>query len=378
MKAAPKKRTVAKMDAANRAMCYALRNQPRGQKPSTFKSIQLLVRKKDGRRPSIAAICKAATTFLDDKGQRGRLSGSNKTTKKEDKDIVSTFLKVRPPGHGVDSRVVHKALPQKLQKKVSRRTIIRRLAAKGYTPQKKLNKSDPGHSQKLKRTAFCRKHKDKNYQRWQSHLQAVGDFKEFTWYPKELQSKFQKLRAPWTYMTAKEKKKGPFLRPKRWFPKKDWKKTKKQKVFGLTTSNGKSLVFVVPKPFSAEQWAVLVKKRVAPFLKKSFPRLQSFNILLDGEGLLHAPAAKAAYRKANMSTEPGWPKYSPDLNPQENVWAWAESRLRELETGADTFEQWQGKVLRAVSDYPSSSKLVGSMAKRCKTVLDRSGAMNDS
>ncbi len=138
----------------------------------------------------------AAITFLDDKGHRGRLSGSNKTTKKEDKDSVSTFLKVRPPGHGVDSRVVHKALPQKLQKNVSRRTIIRRLAAKGYTPQKKLNKNDPGHSHKLKGIAFCRKHRDKNYPKWQYHLQAVGDFKEFTWYPKELQGKFQKLRAP--------------------------------------------------------------------------------------------------------------------------------------------------------------------------------------
>ncbi len=42
---------------------------------------------------------------------------------------------------------------------------------------------------------------------------------------------------------AKEKKQGPFMRPKRRFPKKDWKKTKKQKVFGMTASNGKVLAF---------------------------------------------------------------------------------------------------------------------------------------
>ena len=64
-------------------------------------------------------------------------------------------------------------------------------------------------------------------------------------------------------MSAKEKKKGTFLRPKRWLPKKEWKKTKKQKVFGMTTSNGKSLVFLAPKPYSSEQWAVDLKKKVS-------------------------------------------------------------------------------------------------------------------
>ena len=44
---------------------------------------------------------------------------------------------------------------------------------------------------------------------------------------------------------AKEKKQGPFMRPRRRFPKKDWKKTKKQKVFGMTASNGKVLAFLV-------------------------------------------------------------------------------------------------------------------------------------
>ena len=59
-----------------------------------------------------------------------------------------------------------------------------------------------------------------------------GLFQEFTWYPRELQPKFQRLRAPWTYMTKKEKKRGPFLRPKRWFPKKQYRQTRKQFVFG--------------------------------------------------------------------------------------------------------------------------------------------------
>ena len=38
----------------------------------------------------------------------------------------------------------------------------------------------------------------------------------------------------------------------------------------MITSSGKSLNFLVQKPRTAEQWAIDVKKRVVPFLKKSF------------------------------------------------------------------------------------------------------------
>ena len=45
---------------------------------------------------------------------------------------------------------------------------------------------------------FCRRHEHKDARAWKSHLQAVADLKDFTFYPKELQSRFQKLRGPWT------------------------------------------------------------------------------------------------------------------------------------------------------------------------------------
>ena len=78
-------------------------------------------------------------------------------------------------------------------------------------------------------------------------------------------------------------------------------------VFGLTTSTGKSLQFVVPKPRTAEQWAVDVKKKLVPFMKKSFPNRTSYNILLDGEALLHAELSKAAYRAGHITVAQGWP-----------------------------------------------------------------------
>jgi hypothetical protein len=247
----------------------------------------------------------------------------------------------------------------------------------GYTPQKKLSKSDPGPRLMLRRVAFCRKHEDKDAQQWKAYCQGAGDFKEFTWYPQELQPRFQKYRASWTYMTEREKKLPAFQRPKRWFPRKDWKKTKKLKVFGLTTSTGKQLHFKVPIPLNAAIWATFVKKRLGPFLKKAFPRLGSYNLLLDGEKILHAPEAKAAMREARITTLQGWPKYSPELSPQEHVWTQAEPRTRQLETGRDSFEAWEKKVFQAIGHYPSPEKLIGSMARRCQDCINRRGAMLD-
>ena len=158
--------TSSQMDTANRAMCYALRNPPRGQRPTPYKEIQKVVRKQDGTRPSHGAICLAAQTFKLEKKVRGCKPGGNKTSKDEDKVILRTFHKVRPPGHGTDSREIHKALPKKLKEKIGRRTVIRRLAGKGYTPQTKLNLSDPSVKQKNKRLTFGRKHSDKSAQAW--------------------------------------------------------------------------------------------------------------------------------------------------------------------------------------------------------------------
>ena len=136
-----------------------------------------------------------------------------------------------------------------------------------------------------------------------------------------MQPKFQRVRCRYTYMNKKEKKQGPFQRPKKWFPKSQYKTVKKQWVFGLTTSNGKSLQFLVEKPRTGEQWAVDIKKRVGPFLKKAFPNLRSYRLLLDGEALLHKPVAKAELARQSISVVPGWPPYSCQLNPQEHVWS---------------------------------------------------------
>ncbi len=120
------------MDAATRAMCYAYRNPGPGQKPLKLKHIRKLVKCKDGKtRPTLSGISQAASSFKEEKQKRGRKTGWRATTKAEDKQILRTFHKLRPPGHGVDSNVLTNGLSQKIKKKVGRKTIIRRLAEKG-------------------------------------------------------------------------------------------------------------------------------------------------------------------------------------------------------------------------------------------------------
>jgi len=372
------KATTSQMDLANRAICYTLRNPPKGHKKIPYKDIVKVVRKQDGTKPTHGSICEAAKSFQEEKEEvQGRPKGTKKTTKEQDKKVMEVFKKMRPPGCGVDSRVIHNALPKKIKKLIGRKTVIRRLADKGFSPQKKIQKTDPGVQLSKKRIAFAKKYKDRSGTTWKAKLQAVADLKVFTYYPKELRAKFTKFRAPWTYMTKKEKHQPAFVRPKKWFPKKDWKKIKKQKVFGMTTSNGKCLAFLVPKPWTTEAWAADIRKKVAPFLKKCFRNVSSYEILLDGEALLHGPAAKRAMKDNNITTLPGWPKYSPDLNPQENVWAWSEPHLRTLESDRDSFATFQKKVVKAVQAYPAGAKLIPGMAKRCQLILEGHGKMID-
>ena len=61
----------------------------------------------------------------------------------------------------------------------------------------------------------------------------------------------------------------------------------------------------------------MVKTQVAPFLRKAFPDRSDFQILLDGEQLLRGAPAMVAFRECNIKLLPDWPKYSPDLNPQD-------------------------------------------------------------
>jgi hypothetical protein len=366
---------VARMDLRNRALCFTLRNPPEGHAVTKFDDIvrKKLVRKTDGTTPSVSAIKKAADDFHKERAPVGRKKGWRKTTKAEDKKLLLTFHKVRPPGHGVTSRKVHRALPLKIKKKICKRTVIRRLAEKGFTPREKLHKKDFSVAQRKKRVKFGKNHEDWSTAQWKSQCQACADIKEFTWYPVDMRPRFHELKAPWTYMSDTERNQEAFQRPKKWFEKKEWAKVKKQRVFGITTSRGDQLCFLLPKPYSTALWAEDIKTKVAPFLKRVFPARRSCTVLLDGEKLLHGPEAKAAMKVGKMAVFPNWPGYSPDLNPQENVWAWCEPDLRKHEKMHDTFETFQKRLLTTCKSYTDGHKLIAGMPKRMRLVIDREG-----
>jgi hypothetical protein len=375
MRVATQREKVAQMDDRNRALCFALRNPPEGHPKTKLAEIvrQKLVRKKDGTVPSVGAINEAARDFHKERAPRGRQEGWRKTSKAEDRQLVKTFHKVRPPGHGVTSRRLHRALPAKIREKIGKRTVIRRLAEKGFTPREKLRKQDFSVAQRRKRVRFGTDHEDWLAETWKSECQACADIKEFTWYPADMRPRFDELKAPWTYMNDTERKLEAFQRPKKWFPKKEWSKVKKQKVFGITTSSGKQLCFLVPKPYSTALWAEDIRTKVAPFLKSTFRSNTSYTILLDGEKLLHGPEAKAAMISSNIKVFPNWPGYSPDLNPQENVWAWCEPDLRKHEKLRDTFETFQERLMSTCSSYTDGHKLIAGMPKRMRKLIDRDG-----
>ena len=139
----------------------------------------------------------------------------------------------------------------------------------------------------------------------------------------------------------------------------------------MTTSNGKILAIKIPSPWDNVVWSRLVRSKVAPFLKRAFPHKRTFKLLLDSEPVFHAAEPKRIYREAGIVILPHWPKYSPELNPQENVWPQAEKRLRELEgDGGQTFERFGELAQQAVRQYTGAKNLIGGMVKKIEECLD--------
>ena len=62
----------------------------------------------------------------------------------------------------------------------------------------------------------------------------------------------------------------------------------------MTTSTGKLQAVQVEMPMAAEKFAELVRTKIGPFLKRCFPRRAEYQVLMDGEKIMHAPEAKRA------------------------------------------------------------------------------------
>ena len=118
----------------------------------------------------------------------------------------------------------------------------------------------------------------------------------------------------------------------------------------------------------------LVRNQAGPWLQGVYSDHAEIKILIDGEKIMRTPEAKAALHHFG-TTRLSWPTYSPDLNPQENLWARAEVVLRKSERIADTFDTFKRRVLDACESYSGAEKLIPSMASRIASTIAGGGAM---
>ena len=168
---------------------------------------------------------KAVLNFNVKQKKRGRPFGSKGTNNKDDAILIRTFRRLRPPGCGITAGDVRRHLPARLQH-LSLPTIRARLASKGYYAQKKITKNDPDKASCRRRCNFARVNRKRSGKGWKNFVQGFLDIKGFTYYPKGLEARHARYRARWTYMTNAEKNQVAFAQPKRWFLRKDYKKTK--------------------------------------------------------------------------------------------------------------------------------------------------------
>ena len=363
------------MDERTRALCYFYRHPPQaaGVKPMPYARIASVVPAKP--RLNKDQVRWAVKHFHLKRKQRGRPAGFRKTTTLEDKTILATFFKVRQPlGSCVESRDVWNALPSPLRTKLSLRTIRNRLREKGYAMDEKLTGDDKGLAWRQTRVRFCKRRAHWSEAMWKNNVQAVGDFRFCTFFPKRFKRRKAVQGCPRTIMSKAEKTKAAFLKPKRHiFKRSEYKHALKAKVFGLTTSNGLSLVVPSTLHPKSPEWVKILRTHVRPFLAEAFPGRKSYTVLLDGETIMHTEEANAAMRDCGVRLLSPWPAHSPDLNPQENVWGWAEKQLRKHEQRTDTFTVFKRRIIQVSQKYVGKAKLVPSLAGRLEKCVRRRG-----
>jgi len=360
------------MSPKMRATCYGLW---KGKKKFKLHEIQKVVKKKDGSKPTLPGIYYAATRFTAPSKRMGRPVGSTKTTAAQDCKIVSVMKELRKKTGGNGYHAVWRALPAALRRKVSPDLVRNHLRDRGYNYEDKVEHVEATRPQQKVRMQFGRRYASLTGEDWCDHLQGAGDLKDFTYYPPKLAPRFRKYRSKKAIMSRSERKKKMFVRPKRWFSRKEYNLTKKVKVFMCISPSGDTFSTCVTRPFTGEAFATMVRTQFGPWLRRVYGRRDQYLVLLDGEKVFGAPAAKRALSDNKIKLMRPWPPHSPDLNPIENAWALTEKSVRENAPAAESLVMYSNRVLRVSRKIGRlhGPTLIQSMERRCQAILKNGG-----
>lgn len=316
-----------------------------------------------------------------DTGTIARAPGSGRKRKLSD-EAVSAARKLLLDGkHAGVKRVAEALHAEGKAPKVHRTTLSRNVRAQGVQLGKPIHvvRGEPerelSHATKTKRLQFAKADKHTN---WDKVM--FTDRKKFLWkYPGA-----QKKACYWV-----EKGKRPTV----------CKVNNPMAVnvyAGITKWGITKLHFVAGTSKMQTTHTTLKGKPARNITKSGYKEVLEETLLPEGSKLFHTlglsgwvlqqdndPCHKSANAVVNawvqahpgmhVSVLPGWPGNSPDLNPIENLWAWAQAKVDEH--GCKTFDEFKHCVVHTLQNVPKQmlQNYVGSMKKRIAICIQRLG-----
>ena len=141
-----------------------------------------------------------------------------------------------------------------------------------------------------------------------------------------------------------------------------------------TTKTGKPA-----RNITAAEYRVLLQQTLLPDAHAVFTRHGvTFWVFMQDNDPTHKGASSIIKQWARgQSSTPellaNWPAHSPDLNPIENVWAWAQAQVDKQ--GCNSFEEFTQAVIHTLKSVPKAmcERLVSSMPKRLQAVIKAEG-----